>query len=84
MTKNQARASLKKIVEKLENALSDLEDLKNEVEETKDNIEPYEGKEELTTEQEERQEWFEDLFSVLDTAYDNIEEQREELESNTY
>lgn len=59
MTKTQVKSKLRKLLEQLGDIRAELEDLQYEVEETKDSIEPYEGCNELSAEQEERQEWFE-------------------------
>lgn len=49
-----------------------------EVEETIEDIQPYEDKEELTTTQEERLEWFEDLQDTLQDFIDNLVDKMEE------
>lgn len=80
MTKSQARARLKKLMEQLGDIRAELDDLKCEVEETSENIEPYEGSYDLTPEQEERQEWFEELGSTLSDLVDSIESAECELD----
>ena len=55
ITKNQIKARLRKIIDELENQKMLLEELKDEVENESCEIEPYEGKDELTEQQEERQ-----------------------------
>lgn len=79
MTKTQAEKAVRLLVQKIEEAMSMLEDLKNEVEETAENIEPYENKDDLTPQQEERLEWFEELGEALDSAEDNLTEITDEL-----
>ena len=54
MTKTQLRSRLRKLLDKLGDVRAELYDLRDEVEETKDNIEPYEGYDDLTPEQEEQ------------------------------
>lgn len=70
MTKTQAKKKVGKIRELLM-------ELNDEVMETIDEIEPYEGKDDLTEQQEERLEWFENLQSELDNALDNLAEYEE-------
>lgn len=79
MTKSQAKASLRKILEKTAELKDQVEDLKNEAEETAENIEPYEGKNDLMDAQLERQEWFEELASSLEELYDSLDNADYEL-----
>lgn len=72
MTKTQAISKIKEIISMLEDAQSQLDELSEEMQDTIDSIEPYENKEELTPQQEERQEWF---FEALD----EVESQSNEL-----
>ena len=67
MTKTQ-------IKKKLETILNYIQDLYDEVEEARDSIEPYEGKEDLTDQQEERYEWLSELDSQLEDACNNLGE----------
>lgn len=67
MTKTQAK-------KKLEQAIDILQDLLLESEETRDEIEPYENKDELTPQQEERYEWFDELVNGLETIIDELNE----------
>ena len=67
MTKTQIKKRLGTI-------LNYIQDLYDEVEEARDGIEPYEGKEDLTDQQEERYEWLDELASQLEDACDNLEE----------
>ena len=67
MTKTQ-------IKKRLETILNYIQDLQMDVEEARDSIEPYEDKEDLTSQQEERYEWLDELASQLEDAYDNLEE----------
>ena len=80
MTKTQIRARLRKLLEQLGDIRAELDDLRCEVEDTKENIEPYEGFNDLTPEQEERQEWLEDLGYVLDEVVENLESAECDLE----
>lgn len=80
MTKKEAVKELTKLTERLRETLMELEFLKFDVEETKDSIEPYEGRNELTPQQEEREEWFDNLYDTLDSAIENIEDEVSNLE----
>ncbi len=73
---------------KYDEAKDELETLKDEVREEADNIEPYDGKNDLTPAQEERQEWLNETADTLDSVYDELEsaietinEQADELTS---
>lgn len=81
MTKTQAIKAAEKLAEKLADLISELEDLQNEVQEQADSIEPYEGKDDLTSQQEERQEWFSDSADTLQNALDQAQEAQSELEN---
>lgn len=67
MTKTQIKAELNKIVEMLNEAQERLDNLSYDVEEERDSIEPYENRNDLTEQQEERYEW---LDETLDTIND--------------
>lgn len=73
MTKTQVRKAVRELTEKLGDLRATLDDLlceasslQDEVQDTIDNIEPYEGYNDLTPEQEERQEWLENVVSALE------------------
>lgn len=80
MTKTQMKSALIKMLEKLGEARDEVEELRSEAEETRDSIEPYDGKDELTEAQEQRQEWFDDLEYILSDLVSDIEESANELE----
>ena len=84
LTKNQIKARLKKIVEKLEEIKSELDDLAYDTQEEADNIEPYGDKWELTEQQEERQEYLTDLATELESQSENLDQVREELDNLIY
>lgn len=84
ITKNQIRRRIQKMIEVLEEQRNLLEELKDEVENESYDIEPYEGKDDLTPQQEERQEWLDDCASQLDDQISNLEDlisNLEEIES---
>lgn len=67
MTKTQ-------IKKKLGTILKYIRSLQSEVEDVRDSIEPYEDKEDLTNQQQEKYEWLDELASQLEDAYNNLEE----------
>lgn len=67
MTKTQ-------IKKKLGTILKYIRSLHGEVEDIRDSIEPYEDKEDLTNQQQEKYEWLDELASQLEDAYNNLEE----------
>ena len=81
MTKTQIKKLLQKTLDKIDDLISDLEEAENEATETADSIEPHEGKDDLPPQQEERQEWFENLASVLTDAKDEFYSRLYEIES---
>lgn len=48
--------------------------LHEDVEDARDSITPYEDKDDLTNQQEEKYAWFDELDSLLQEAYNNLEE----------
>lgn len=84
ITKNQIKKRLREIVTLLEQAKELVNDLSIDVEEEKDNIEPYENKDDLTPQQEERQDYLNDLFDTLDTQSENIDDITSELDNFIY
>lgn len=78
--KNKIYEQLQKIYEMLEDAQSELENLREEAEETIDEIEPYDGADDLTPEQEERQEWFDETLVPLEEAYDYLDGIKDNIE----
>lgn len=65
MTRTQYKKAVKELLDKLEALKAEFDDLAYEAQDEADGMEPYEGKEELTAQQEERQEWLSDLSSAL-------------------
>lgn len=83
MTRTQARARLNKLYSEgclgklnaiIGACIDELDDLISECEETKDEIEPYEGKDDLTEEQEERYSWFDELITDLESLKSDLED----------
>ena len=80
LTKTQVMKRAEALWSKIADLQSELDDLKVEVEDEKDSIEPYEGKDDLTPAQEERQEWFENACDLLDNADNSIQEVLDNLD----
>lgn len=83
MTRTQARAILNKLYNEgclgklnsiLGECIEELDSLISECEETRDEIEPYEGKEDLTEQQQERYDWFDELISDLESLKSDLED----------
>lgn len=70
MRKDEAKRALRKLIERMEELQADAEELKYEIEDAAESIEAYEGRDELTQAQQERQEWFEEQASALDDIID--------------
>ena len=73
MTKSEAKKLVRELLSKVWELKDATEDLAAEVDDTYNGIEPYEGRDELTTEQEERQEWFSELSDKLNEAVSALE-----------
>ena len=72
MTRTQIKKELASIIELLNEAQERLDNLSYDVEEERDGIEPYENRNELTEQQEERYNW-------LDEAFDTISDKANDL-----
>lgn len=84
MTKNEAKKWIREILEKVAELRETADDLNNEAEYTYDEIEPYEGRDELTPAQEERQEWFRELTDKLSDAVSSLDTIESDLEEMDY
>lgn len=73
LTRTIIKKNLRTPLEKLEDLKSDLEALKDDVENESYSIEPYEGKDDLTPYQEERQEWLDNVSEALGTIIDGMD-----------
>ncbi len=78
LTKTQIKKRVKTLLEKLESIKEELTELKDDVENESYNIEPYEGKNELTKSQEQRQEWLDSVSEALGSLIDGMD--KDELE----
>ena len=83
LTKTQVIKEIERVYELIDNLKSDLESFQSDVEFERDDIEPYEGKDDLTPAQEERQEWFDNACDSLGYAVDNLEEALSNLDAIT-
>ena len=73
MTKSEAKKLVRELLSKVWELKDATEDLAAEVDDTYNDIEPYEGRDELTAAQEERQEWFSELNDKLNEAVSALE-----------
>lgn len=82
MTKTQAKKVLKElytkgVLGKLDSAIceaiEEIESVISDMEETRDSIEPYENHDDLTEQQQERYDWFDELISDLEELKDNLD-----------
>lgn len=83
ITKNQIKRRVEKLISSLEDIKEEVANLQFEVEDESQNVEPYEGKDDLTPQQEERQEWLDDSASILDDQIYELETIIEALEDIT-
>lgn len=74
LTKTQIKAKVKNLVEQISTIRMELEELQSDVEMERDDIEPYEGKDDLTEAQEERQEWLDNAASQIEEMVMNLQE----------
>lgn len=79
MTKKQAKKRISETLERLWSMQSELEEINDDVKETSESIEPYEGRSELTEQQQERYEWFDELESKLSDLISAIEDNMGEV-----
>lgn len=83
MTRTQVRARLNKLYNEgclgklnaiIGESIEELDNLICECEDTRDEIEPYEGKDDLTEQQQERYDWFDELISDLESLKSDLED----------
>lgn len=84
MTKSEAKKGIRAILEKVAELSDATEDLATEVDDSYNEIEPYEGRNELTSAQEERQEWFSELSDTLNEVARALEIIDDELDEMIY
>ena len=83
-SKTQFKKRANNIKERLETIQNELEELQNDLEWERDDIEPYEGKDDLTDQQEERQDWLDDSAREVGYAIDSVQEAISYLEELEY
>lgn len=81
LTRTQIKNKLKKLNEQLAVIRLELEELQDDIDYEYYEIEPYEGKDELTPAQEERQEWLDDARATLDTVINNVQDAEDEIDN---
>ena len=91
MTKTQAKKLIQDLYDKgclgklnaiVSECMEELDNLIYDVEDTRDSIEPYENKDDLTEQQQERYEWFDEFASDLQTLRDYLDDIESELGDN--
>ena len=74
ITKTQIKSKLNDLFERISTIRMELEELQSDVEMERDDIEPYEGKDDLTEQQEERQEWLDNTAYTIGEMVDSLNE----------
>lgn len=80
MDKREAKTRIKSLLEAIGDLKDKVDELKSDAECERDEMEPYEGRSELTPNQEEKQEWLDNVASTLEELFDNLESSQGELE----
>ena len=80
MTKTQIKKELASIIELLNEAQERLDNLSYDVEEERDGIEPYENRNELTEQQEERYNWLDEAFDTINDKANDLTDIISDLE----
>lgn len=73
LNKKDIKKRVSEMLDKLNDIKTELEELASDVENESENIEPYEGRNELTIQQQERQEWLDECQEALESAVSDIE-----------
>lgn len=80
-TKTQFKKRIEELKEKISSLRMELEDLQSDLESESGDIEPYEGKDDLTPKQEERQEWLDNTAYQVEEAVNGLQEAEDTLDS---
>lgn len=80
-TKTQFKKRIDGLKEQLSNLRLEFEDLQSDLESESSDIEPYEGKNELTALQEQRQEWLDNSASTIEDTVNSLQEAEDNLEN---
>ena len=79
LTKTQARKRIAQLREKLSDLRLEFEDLKSDLEMESSDICEYEGRNELTELQQERQEWLDNTASTIEDTVNSLQEAEDNL-----
>ena len=79
-TKKQFKKRIEEFKEKISNLRIELEELQSDLETESSDIEPYEGRNDLTPLQEERQEWLDNSASQIEEAVNAMQEAEDALD----
>lgn len=81
ITKQQFKKMIQNLNEELSNIRLKFEDLQSDLENESSEIEPYDGKENLTTAQEERQQWLDETATIIDDLVSTLSQAEDDLEN---
>lgn len=80
ITKTQFKKKIEEYKDRLQDLLLDLGEFQSELDEEAECIEPYENKNELTTQQEERKDWLENTSQTIGEVMDGLENELSNLD----
>lgn len=80
MTETQWKKRLKELAEKCRVMYYEMEEAKDDLSADYDDIVPYEGRDELTAQHEEKQEWLDNIASEIDDGMSSLDYLVENLE----
>lgn len=80
LTKTQARKRIAQLREKLSDLRLEFEELKSDLEMESSDICEYEGRNELTELQQERQEWLDNTASTIEDTVNSLQEAEDNLD----
>lgn len=83
ITKTQIKKRVQMLIDQLEEIGNLLMELQDDIDCEVSDIEPYEGKDDLTDAQYERQEWLEETSSIIEEQVESISEITSNLEEIT-
>lgn len=80
LTKTQARKRIAQLREKLSDLRLEFEELQSDLEMESSDICEYEGRNELTELQQERQEWLDNTASTIEDTVNSLQEAEDKLD----
>lgn len=80
LTKTQARKRIAQLREKLSDLRLEFEELQSDLEMESSDICEYEGRNELTELQQERQEWLDNTASIIEDTVNSLQEAEDNLD----